>query len=79
MQMGPAKKLRAKNNRRKAKKVKHRNKSNANDEEVADEAAKVFPKRPKEISEDVRKMFFSTIDPYDRPLKWWDSEHVTYA
>ncbi|XP_076667825.1 uncharacterized protein LOC143368705 [Andrena cerasifolii] len=79
MQMGSAKKLRAKNNQRKAKKIKHRNKSNGNDEEVADEAPKVVPKQPKEISKNVRKMFFSTIDPYDRPLKWWESEHVRYA
>ncbi|KAG7207293.1 hypothetical protein KM043_008961 [Ampulex compressa] len=34
----------------------------------------------KRISEKARKMMFtSTIDPYDIPLKWWETEYVKYA
>lgn len=36
--------------------------------------------KSKVVSKDEReRMFASTIDPYDRPLKWWEREHVKYA
>ncbi|XP_076629613.1 uncharacterized protein LOC143345905 [Colletes latitarsis] len=41
-----------------------------------------IPKKPvmkKKKSENVRKMFVSSLDLYDEPLKWWETEHVKYA
>ncbi|XP_017759077.1 PREDICTED: uncharacterized protein LOC108549994 [Eufriesea mexicana] len=44
-----------------------------------DDEKKVIPKIAQKVSEDIRKVFLSTIDPHDTPLKWWKTEHVKYA
>ncbi|XP_015429331.1 PREDICTED: uncharacterized protein LOC107186047 [Dufourea novaeangliae] len=44
------------------------------------EAAKRAARRKKEIeAENIRKMFVSSLDPLDTPLKWWETEYVKYA
>ncbi|XP_076297864.1 uncharacterized protein LOC143217451 [Lasioglossum baleicum] len=43
-------------------------------------AAKLAAQRKKEReNEKIRKMFVSRQDPYETPLKWWETDHVKYA
>ncbi|XP_053976494.1 uncharacterized protein LOC128875140 isoform X2 [Hylaeus volcanicus] len=46
--------------------------------DVKDEVSKESLKSKKK-SEDGRKMFVSSLDPYDVPLQWWETDHVKYA
>ncbi|XP_076383386.1 uncharacterized protein LOC117228501 isoform X2 [Megalopta genalis] len=44
------------------------------------EAAKLAARRKKKREDEaVRKMFVSKRDPFEAPLKWWETEHVKYA
>ncbi|XP_017882946.1 uncharacterized protein LOC108626657 [Ceratina calcarata] len=75
------------------KRNKHRNKSNyekktkyrtedtvkIDQEVITDSVKNETPRKIKTVSEEQRKIFLSTIDPFDAPLKWWEKEHVKYA
>ncbi|XP_076302947.1 uncharacterized protein LOC143221360 [Lasioglossum baleicum] len=64
----------------KGKKIyRDKNENKDIEETKIDDEKKVILKVPEKVSEDIRKVFQSTIDPYDTPLKWWETEHVKYA
>ncbi|XP_078043874.1 uncharacterized protein LOC144473663 [Augochlora pura] len=53
--------------------------SRANDDAEI-KAAKLAARRKKEREDEaIRKMFVSRRDPFEAPLKWWETEHVKYA
>lgn len=65
-------------------------KSKQEDEKIRydDQAKKLKVKGPPKISkgkkrvektEEKQSMFILSLDPYEKPLKWWENEHVKYA
>lgn len=65
-------------------------KSKQEDEKIRydDQAKKLKVKDPPKISkgkkrveknEEKQSMFILSLDPYEKPLKWWENEHVKYA
>ncbi|XP_076245957.1 uncharacterized protein LOC143186270 [Calliopsis andreniformis] len=46
--------------------------------EIANVKKKETIRRRKSV-EVVQKIFITTIDPFDVPLKWWETEHLKYA
>nr|KAF7421572.1 hypothetical protein H0235_009408 [Vespula pensylvanica] len=36
-------------------------------------------KKAKKKTKEDQSMFILSLDPYEKPLKWWENEHVKYA
>ncbi|XP_046823954.1 uncharacterized protein LOC124426369 [Vespa crabro] len=67
----------------------HRKSKQENEKTQYDEQAKKLKvkdpsktsKRKKHVekTEEKQSMFILSLDPYEKPLKWWETEHVKYA
>ncbi|CAK9830678.1 hypothetical protein ANTRET_LOCUS7807 [Anthophora retusa] len=62
------------------KKEETDDRTSKNDEEAeVDDGKEEKPKKVYRVSKQLRKMFLSVNDPYNKPLKWWEIEPVKYA
>ncbi|XP_034172174.1 uncharacterized protein LOC117600626 [Osmia lignaria lignaria] len=48
-------------------------------EKEKNEVTKHKPMELKETTKYIQQMLSSNIDPYDKPLTWWETDHVRYA